>query len=145
MPSFDEVWKSVAPVWAALNDAESADDGDATVFSIPTSDIDQTPSLPEGGDVVGAPLGPFDVVEATLFGRPAARGRIAFGDGLAVVGRFDFEVGFAPEDFGPALLSALAEEAFLEGAETLYTVVEGAALPHFLGSGWSEAGRLGQA
>jgi hypothetical protein len=144
MPSFDEVWTSVAPVWAALNGSETADDGAATVFSIPTSDVDQAPSLPDGGDVVEAPLGPFDVVEVTLFGRPAAKGRIAFGDGLAVVGRFEFEAGFTPDDFGPALLSALAEEAFLEGAETIYTVVEGESLPPFLGHGWSEAGRLRQ-
>lgn len=169
MPTFDEVWKSVAPLWAAVNGAEARVDGDALVleeagtpfrlvpsadaiggsttgdaivFAIATSDVEQPPALPEGGDVVEAPLGLFDAVELTLFGRPAAKGRIAFGDGLAVVGRFEFEPGPPPEVLGPPVLSALAEEAFLEGAETLYTVVDGDGLPSYLGNGWSEAGRL---
>jgi hypothetical protein len=119
---------------------ESAPDGNATVFAIPTSAVDQTASLPEGGGVVGAPLGDFDVVEVTQFGRPAAKARIAFGENLAVVGRFEFEAGFSADELGPALLAALAEEAFLEGAETIYTVADGNALPSYLGRGWSRSG-----
>ncbi|MCH6470528.1 hypothetical protein [Sinomonas terrae] len=151
MPTFDETWKSIGPLWAAVNDSEGAEasglapssnDGEATVFAVRTGDVEQPPQLPEGGDVVGAPLGPYDAVEVTLFGRAAARGRIAFGDSVAVVGRFDFEHGTDPDKLGPAVLSALAEEAFLEGADVIYTVVEGHQAPSYLGSGWTEAGRL---
>lgn len=145
MPAFEEVWKSVVPLWLAVNGEESAADGEATVFAIPTSDVDQTAKLPEGGSVVGAPMGDFDVVEVTQFGRPAGKARIAFGEGLAVVGRFEFEPGFTPEDFGPALLAALAEEAFLEGAKTIYTVAEGKELPSFLGDRWSQSGPVPRA
>lgn len=161
MPAFDETWKSIAPLWAAVNgpggDAHSgspaaaatalspSSGGDAVVFAVRTADVEQPPRLPEGGDVVGAPLGPYDAVEVTLFGRPAAKGRIAFGDSVAVVGRFEFEHGADPDELGPAVLSALAEEAFLEGAEVIYTIVEGVEgveAPSYLGTGWTEAGRL---
>ncbi|WP_156143988.1 hypothetical protein [Sinomonas humi] len=150
MPALDEIWNSIGPLWAAVNESEwaesgpapSVDGGEATVFAARTADVEQPPQLPEGGDVVGAPLGPYDAVEVTLFGRAAARGRIAFGDSVAVVGHFDFEKGTDPDVLGPALVSALAEEAFLEGAEVIYTVVEASQAPSYLGTGWTEAGRL---
>lgn len=148
MAAFEESWKSIAPLWAAVNGAEStllepagSEAGGTIVLEISTSDVDQPPRLPEGGDLVEAPLGLFDTVELTLFGRPAAKGRIAFGEGIAAVGLFEFEDGTSADELGPAVLSALAEEAFLEGAEVIYTVVEGEA-PSYLGSGWSETGRL---
>ncbi|WP_422936448.1 hypothetical protein [Sinomonas sp. P47F7] len=139
MGAFEDSWQSIAPLWAALDGAEPSPG--AVVLMIRTSDIAQPPNLPEGGDLVEAPLGPFDAVELTLFGRPAAKGRIAFGEGLAVVGRFEFVDEASADQLGPAVLSALAEEAFLEGAELIYTVVDGGA-PSFLGNGWSEVGRL---
>lgn len=164
MPTFEETWMSIGPLWAALNDAEgrieggtlvldgstptrlapsSADAaGDAVVLSVRTADVEQPPRLPDGGDVFGAPLGPYDAVELTMFGRPAAKGRVAFGEGIAVVGRFEFNAGANPEELGPALVSALAEEAFLEGAEVIYTILDGTDTPSHLGSGWTEAGRL---
>ncbi|NUP75033.1 MAG: hypothetical protein HOQ07_10355, partial [Sinomonas sp.] len=122
--------------------APGGETGEATVFEIRTSEVEQPPRLPEGGDLVEAPLGGFDAVELTLFGRPAAKGRIAFGEGLAVVGRFEFEEGTSPDELGPAVLSALAEEALLEGAEVIYTIIDGAGFPSFLGEGWSESARL---
>ncbi|MDQ4500921.1 hypothetical protein [Sinomonas sp. ASV322] len=149
MTVFDEIWTSLAPLWEALGGGEQGRlavspvaSGEAVVFAIRTSDVDPSPVLPEGADVIEAPLGEYDVVELTLFGRPAAKARIAYGDGIAAVGRFEFQQGQLPEQLAPGLLAALAQEAFAEGAETLYTVAEGTEQPPYLGPGWSEAGRL---
>ncbi|MEA5454323.1 hypothetical protein SPF06_06275 [Sinomonas sp. JGH33] len=152
MPAFDEVWTSIAPLWAALSGdardrlaASPEEAGEAAVFRIATSEVDEAPALPEGADLVEAPLGAYDIVELTLFGRPAAKARIAFGNGIAAVGRFEFEPGQSPDQLGPGLLSALAQEAFAEGAETIYTVADGTEQPPYLGPGWTEAGRLRRA
>ncbi|MDQ0213438.1 hypothetical protein BMF89_01560 [Arthrobacter sp. SRS-W-1-2016] len=44
------------------------------------------PLLESKFGVFEAPLEDYDVVELTRFDRPLARGRVAFGDGFAVVG-----------------------------------------------------------
>lgn len=151
MTDFELSWDTVAPLFAAIAGEDrtyAPHDGpgaaDAIVLAIPTGDIPQPPKLPEGGGISEAPLGEYDVVELTVWGRPAAQGRIAFGDGVAAIGGFGFTADDADGSLGAAVVSALAEEAFLEGAEWLVTIVEGdpAQTPAFLAAGWSEAGKL---
>ncbi|ASN51863.1 hypothetical protein [Sinomonas sp. R1AF57] len=169
MTDFEPSWESIAPLLAALHGQEaqfdngalliapttgaagsilSMHDGDgaadATLLAIATGDIPQPPKLPEGGGIAEAPLGAYDAVELTVFGRPAAKGRIAYGTSVAAVGGFEFAVDDAEGSLGAAVVSALAEQAFLEGAEWLVTLVEGdpAEVPAFLGEGWAPAARL---
>lgn len=151
MTDFELNWDAVAPLFAAIagedrtyTPHEGSGNADATVLAIATGDVPQPPRLPEGGGISEAPLGEYDVVELTIWGRPAAQGRIAFGDGIAAIGGFGFAADDADGRLGAAVVSALAEEAFLEGAEWLVTIVEGdsAQTPAFLAEGWAEAGKL---
>ncbi|BCT76068.1 hypothetical protein SCMU_19100 [Sinomonas cyclohexanicum] len=151
MTDFELNWDTVAPLFAALPGEDRAltprggeGAADATVLAIATGDIPQPPKLPEGGGISEAPLGAYDAVELTLFGRPAAKGHIAFGDGIAAIGGFEFTADDADGRLGAAVVSALAEEAFLEGAEWLVTIVPGdpAKVPSFLAQGWTEAAKL---
>ncbi|MDQ0259953.1 hypothetical protein [Sinomonas atrocyanea] len=150
MTDFELSWDTVAPLFAALGDdralAPHAGTGpaDATVLAIATGDVAQPPKLPEGGGLSEAPLGEYDAVELTVWGRPAAKGLIAFGDGVAAVGGFEFAADDADGRLGAAVVSALAEEAFLEGAEWLVTLVSGdpAEVPAYLAEGWREAAKV---
>jgi hypothetical protein len=169
MTDFEPSWESIAPLLAALHGQEPQfDDGtllippaagsagvrismhdgegpaNATLLAIATSAVPQPPRLPEGGGLAEAPLGAYDAVELTVFGRPAAKGRIAYGGPVAAVGGFEFAVDDVDGSLGAAVVSALAEEAFLEGAEWVVTVVGGdpADVPAYLGEGWFPAARL---
>lgn len=150
MTEFAHRWETLAPLFAALGADPAltphAADGaaDATVLAIATTEVPQPPKLPEGGDISEAPMGEYDVVELTVWGRPAAKGLVAFGEGVAAIGGFEFAAEDADGRLGAAVVSALAEEAFLEGAETLVTMVDGdpAALPAYLAAGWTETGKV---
>lgn len=151
MTDFELRWDTVAPLFAAIAGEDrtyTPHDGpgsaDATILAIATGEVPQPPKLPEGGGISEAPLGEYDVVELTIWGRPAAQGRIAFGDGVAAIGGFGFTADDADGSLGAAVVSALAEEAFLEGAEWLVTLVEGdpASVPAYLAQGWSEAAKV---
>ena len=150
MTDFELRWDTVAPLFAALGGNrilaphEGQGPAEATILAIATEDIPQPPRLPEGGGLSEAPLGDYDAVELTIFGRPAAKGLVAFGDGIAAIGSFEFTADDADGRLGAAVVSALAEEAFLEGAEWLVTIVDGdpARIPAYLGQGWAEAGKV---
>lgn len=150
MTEFELRWESVAPLFAALGDGrafaphEGGGTADATVLAIATGDIPQPPTLPEGGAMSEAPLGDYDVAELTVWGRPAVKGRIAYGDGVAAIGGFEFAADDPDGRLGAAVVSALAEEAFLEGAGWLVTIVDGEAAetPAFLGGAWREAAKV---
>ncbi|GAB3286057.1 hypothetical protein GCM10027449_32280 [Sinomonas notoginsengisoli] len=151
MTDFEPRWDMITPLFAAISGEDHAyaphegpGSADATVLAIPTGDVPQPPKLPEGGGISEAPLEEYDVVELTIWGRPAAQGRIAFGDGVAAIGGFGFAADDADGRLGAAVVSALAEEAFLEGAEWLVTVIDGdpAAIPPYLAQGWTEAAKV---
>lgn len=150
MTDFELRWDTVAPLLAALGDDralaphDGAGPADATLLAIATEDVPQPPRLPEGGGLSEAPLGEYDAVELTIWGRPAAKGLIAFGEGVAALGGFEFAAGDADGTLGAAVVSALAEEAFLEGAEWLVTLVDGdpAEVPAYLAEGWRAAAKV---
>lgn len=151
MTDFEPRWDSISPLLAAIRGgslpyAPQEGDGaaDARLLVIATADVPQPPRLPEGGGLSEAPLGDYDAVELTVFGRPAAKGRIAFGDGVAAIGAFEFAADDADGSLGAAVVSALAEEAFLEGAEWIVSAVDGGSgdLPAYLNQGWHVAARL---
>ncbi|MDP9886170.1 hypothetical protein J2W21_003695 [Sinomonas atrocyanea] len=150
MTDFDLRWDTLAPLFAALGDDRAlaphggVGPADATVLAIATADVSQPPKLPEGGGLAEAPLGEYDAVELTIWGRPAAKGLIAFGEGVAAIGGFEFAADDADGRLGAAVVSALAEEAFLEGAEWLVTLVDGdpAKVPAYLADGWREAAKV---
>lgn len=153
MTDFELRWDTLAPLLAALGNERAlaphggAGPADATLLAIATGDVPQPPRLPEGGGLSEAPLGEYDAVELTIWGRPAAKGLIAFGEGVAAIGGFDFAAGDADGSLGAAVVSALAEEAFLEGAEWLVTLVDGdpAEVPAYLAQGWREVAKVSAA
>lgn len=151
MTDFELRWDTVAPLFAALGEDaheyslhDGAGTADATLLAIATGDIPQPPKLPEGGGLAEAPLGDYDAVELTIWGRPAAKGLVSFGDRVAAIGGFEFTADDADGSLGAAVVSALAEEAFLEGAEWLVTIVDGdpASIPAYLEQGWAETAKV---
>lgn len=84
----------------------------------------------------------YDAVEITVFDHPVAKGRIQIRDGVAAVAITEVPAGPDEATFTRALFAAMAEEAFLHGAEDLYMVVEPGEAAAYEESGWARAGRL---
>lgn len=112
------------------------------LLSAPTAELDTGIDLPENSQVALAPMETYDAVEITVFDHPVARGRIQVRDEFAAVAITEVPDGPDEETFTRALFAAMAEEAFLHGAEDLHMVVEPDAAAGFQGSGWTNAGRL---
>ena len=108
----------------------------------PTAELNTGVELPESSQVAMAPMETYDAVEITVFDRPVARGRVQVRDDFATVAITEVPEGPEKEMFERGLFAAMAEEAFLHGAEYLHMVVEPDAAGHFEESGWTEAGRL---
>jgi hypothetical protein len=109
---------------------------DRTLLRAATADLDRTPALPDEAQVAEAPMATYDVVEVSLFDRPVGRGRIRLRDGFAVVRLTEAPEGQSPELFKAAIFAAMAEEAFLHGAENLIMVVDSGQAGPYENSGW---------
>lgn len=108
----------------------------------PTAELNTGVELPENSQVALAPMETYDAVEITVFDRPVARGRIQVRDDFAAVAVTEVPEGPEKETFERGLFAAMAEEAFLHGAEYLHMVVEADAAGPYEASGWIVAGRL---
>lgn len=108
----------------------------------PAAELDVDAGLPDTSQVAQAPMETYDAVEITVFDRPVAKGRIQVRDGFAVVAITELPEGPEQEGFQRAMFAAMAEEAFLHGAEYLHMVVPPADAPRYEGSGWTIAGHL---
>lgn len=125
----------------------SAPDGlalvsDQVLLMAPTAELDTGAQLPENSQVALAPMETYDAVEVTVFDRPVARGRIQVRDEFAAVAITEAPDGPEKETFERALFAAMAEEAFLHGAEYLHMVVDPDAATSYEASGWAVAGRV---
>jgi len=108
----------------------------------PTGELNTAVKLPENAQVALAPMETFDAVEITVFDHPVAKGRIQVRDDFAAVAITELPEGPEKETFERGLFAAMAEEAFLHGAEYLHMVVEMEAAAPYEASGWAAAGRL---
>jgi hypothetical protein len=116
--------------------------GQAVLLTAPTEDLNAAPDLPENAELAQAPLELYDLVEISVFDHPVASGRVRIEDGLAVIGSLQAEMPDAGEGFETAVLAALADEAYVHGADTLYTVVSPDQVADYAGSGWTAAAQV---
>lgn len=106
-----------------------------------TDDMNASPKLPPNVETAEAPMETYDLVEISLFDKPVLSGRIAMEDDVAFVGGFET---YAPEGAGMEHVAThlLAEEAFVHGADTLFTVVAPEVVADFEAAGWSVAAHV---
>lgn len=116
--------------------------GEHAFLTAATAEIAAAHSLPENAQVASAPMGDYDVAEISVFDHPVCGGRISVGEQAAVIGNLRFETPQDRDDYEPALLATLAEEAYLHGAHTLILIVDPGETDRYLGSGWTAAGRV---
>lgn len=116
--------------------------GQAVLLTAPTDELNAAPNLPENAELAQAPLELYDVVEISVFDHPVASGRIRIGDGVAFVGSLRTEAPAAGKGFESAVLAALADEAYVHGADTLYTVLDPQEVEPFTASGWTVAAHI---
>jgi len=116
--------------------------GERLLLMAPTAELNTGVELPENSQVALAPMDTYDAVEITVFDRPVARARVQVRDDFAAVAITEVPEGPEKETFERALFAAMAEEAFLHGAEYLHMVVEPGAAGAYEASGWTAAGRL---
>ena len=112
------------------------------LLTAPTAELNGAVELPENSQVALAPMETFDAVEITVFDHPVAKGRIQVRDDFAAVAVTGLPQGPEKEAFEQGLFAAMAEEAFLHGAEYLHMVVEPEAAARYESAGWTAAGRL---
>lgn len=108
----------------------------------PTAELNTDVELPPNSQVALAPMETYDAVEITVFDHPVAKGRIQVRDAFAAVAITELPQGPEKEAFERGLFAAMAEEAFLHGAEYLHMVVEPDAAAPYEATGWAVAGRL---
>lgn len=116
--------------------------GEHVFLTAATAEIAAAHSLPENAQVASAPMEDYDVAEISVFDHPVGGGRISVGEQAAVIGNLRFETPQDRDDYEPALLATLAEEAYLHGAHTLILIVDPDEADRFLASGWTAAGRV---
>ncbi|WP_102158190.1 hypothetical protein [Zhihengliuella halotolerans] len=127
-----------APLWEQL---ESDRPDDAALLRAATLEVGSPRKLPEEYALFEAPLADYDIVELTVFDRPVARGRVAYGDGFAVVAPVlpvHDDDALGPEHIG-AVIERLADNAHAEGAETVYALVPPDAVEHYRAFGFGDA------
>jgi|GEM_PF-2268350 len=138
-PESTHDWK---PLWARLSDGEETTPA-GVLMTAPPGDVNDAPALESEFGVFEAPLEDYDVVELVRFDRPVARGRVAFGEGFAVVSPVRaVDAGEVSADHEAVVLARLAEEAFVEGAAVVYAPVDAAAAARYEALGWTRAGEL---
>jgi hypothetical protein len=111
--------------------------GEAALLAARTDDLDTVPALPEDAQLAEAPLELYDVVEVSVFDHPVASGRISIQDGLAVIGGVRTPSPDDADHLGAAVVAALADEAGVHGAATLYAVVDPGQAGEYAASGWT--------
>lgn len=107
-----------------------------------TDEVDQSIRIPETSTLFEAPLDEYDVVEITDFDAPAARGRIRFADGFALLGDPEILVPENSEQFRTAIIASLAAAASRQGLPWLFMVAAAdnlAGTREQRGAGWSNA------
>lgn len=114
----------------------------AVLLTAATSVLETASALPENGGLEEAPLELYDMVEATEFGRPVASGRVRVENGVAVIGSLKTHHPDTSPAFGQAVLAALVEEAYVHGADTLYTVVSERQVRGYIDTGWAIAAHV---
>jgi hypothetical protein len=116
--------------------------GQAVLLTAPTEELNGAPDLPENAELAQAPLELYDLVEISVFDHPVASGRVRIEDGLAVIGSLQTEAPESAKGFEAAVLAALADEAYVHGADILYTVVSPDRVADHTGSGWTAAAQI---
>lgn len=116
--------------------------GQAVLLTARTDDLNTALDLPENAELARAPLELYDLVEISVFDHPVATGRIRVDGGLAVVGGLEAQASAAGMNLGAAVLAALADEAFIHGADTLYSVVGPEQAAGYAAAGWTVAAHL---
>ncbi|OFI36943.1 hypothetical protein BIU82_10995 [Arthrobacter sp. SW1] len=134
----DHDWQQL---WERVS--EDAPPPGGVLMTAPPGEVNDAPALASEFGVFEAPMEDYDVVELVRFDRPVARGRVAFGDGFAVLGPV-LPVGGAPVsgEHEAVVLARLAEEAYVEGAAVIYAPVDPAAAERYEALGWSRGGEL---
>lgn len=108
----------------------------------PTAELNTGVELPENSQLALAPMETYDAVEITVFDHPVAKARIQVRDDFAAVDITEMPHGPERETFERGLFAAMAEEAFLHGAEYLHMVVEPDDAAPYEASGWAVAGHF---
>jgi hypothetical protein len=105
----------------------------------PSGEVNRAPPpLESEFSVFEAPLEDYDVVELTRFDRPLVRGRVAFGDGFAVVGPVRaVDCDAVAPDHETVVLARQAGEAFVKGADVVYALVDAGAEDRYDALGWT--------
>ncbi|WP_168709345.1 hypothetical protein [Arthrobacter sp. PAMC25564] len=116
--------------------------GHAVLLTARTDELNAVPELPENAELAQAPLELYDLVEISVFDHPVASGRIRIEDGLAVIGGLQTHTAESGKSFEPAVLAALADEAYVHGADTLYTVLGPHQVADYTASGWTVAAHI---
>jgi hypothetical protein len=116
--------------------------GHAVLLTAATDQLNAAPDLPENAELAQAPLELYDFVEISVFDHPVASGRIRIADGLAVIGGLQAQAPGSGDTLEPAVLAALADEAYVHGAATLYTIVPPDRAADYIASGWTQAARI---
>lgn len=112
------------------------------LLSAVTAGIAGAYALPEDAQLASAPMDDYDVAEISVFDHPVCSGRISIGDTSAVIGNLRAETPQDRDAYQPALLAALAEEAFLHGAHTLFLITEPDGVDRFVDAGWTAEGHV---
>jgi hypothetical protein len=115
------------------------------LLAAPTNDVEQTARIPETATLFEAPLDDYDVVEIADFDAPAARGRIRFADGFALLSEPEILASEHTEQFRTAIIANLAAAASSQGLSWLFMVAtadnpEGTRTSR--GAGWSNATQI---
>ncbi|HEY8753245.1 MAG TPA: hypothetical protein VIM40_06330, partial [Arthrobacter sp.] len=116
--------------------------GELVLLTAETAGIAGAVALPEDAQLASAPMDDYDVAEISVFDHPVCSGRISIGDTSAVIGNLRAETPQDRDAYEPALLAALAEEAFLHGAGTLFLITEPEQADRFVAAGWTAAGHV---
>jgi hypothetical protein len=128
--------------WDALSYAAAHDltpVGHAALLTAPTEELNAAPDMPENAELAQAPMELYDVVEISVFDHPVASGRIRIQDGLAVIGSLQTDSPESGKGFKSAVLAALADEAYVHGADIIYTVLDPHEVELYAASGWAVA------
>ncbi|PYI38971.1 hypothetical protein CVS30_06555 [Arthrobacter psychrolactophilus] len=119
--------------------------GRQVLLSAVTEELDLVPELPADANLAEAPMENYDLVEVALFDRPVARGRLSLGEEIAVLAALSVDAG-NDELLGmleQAMVSALGEEAFTHGADTLFLIADEEQAARFVEvDGWKRAAEI---
>ena len=157
-PSSVLVWDGRAPiphdvvVACGVEDAESArqaaQDAGVTrrtaLLAAPVEDLDRGLELPGDAGLFDAPMGDHSRFEVDEWGHPVAHSTLSVRGGVAFFGPLvatDTAQREPREVFAP-LVSAMANEAYLAGAERAYTVVPEEDVEAREAQGWVRAAVL---